>query len=70
MKELITLAAYESFFIFDQVIYIQIDDVAMGSPMGPILMNSFLYHFERLWLPEYAPDILPKSLKDILMIFF
>ena len=31
MKELITLAAYESFFIFDQVIYIQIDDVAMGS---------------------------------------
>ena len=48
MKELITLAAYESFFIFDQVIYIQIDDVAMGSPMGPILMNSFLYHFERL----------------------
>ena len=31
MRELLTLAAYESFFIFDQVMYRQIDGVAMGS---------------------------------------
>ena len=41
MKELSTLAAYESFFIFDQVMYRQIDVVAMGSPWGPILANAF-----------------------------
>ena len=41
MKELSTLAAYESFFIFDQVMYRQIDGVAMGSPWGPILANAF-----------------------------
>ena len=36
MRELLTLAAYESFFIFDQVMYRQIDGVAMGCPLGPI----------------------------------
>ena len=41
MKELSTLAAYESFFIFDQVMYRQIDGVAMGSPWGSILANAF-----------------------------
>ena len=33
MRELLNLAAYESFFIFDQVMYRQIDGVAMGSPI-------------------------------------
>ena len=47
IKEHTTLAAYESSFIFDQVMYRQIDDIAMGSPLGPILINSFLYHFEK-----------------------
>ena len=32
MRKLLALAAYEFFFIFDQVMYRQTDDVAMGSP--------------------------------------
>ena len=52
MRELLTLAAYESFFIFDQVMYRQIDGAAMGSPLGPILVNAFLCHFEEQWLSE------------------
>ena len=63
MTELLTLATYESFFIFDQVIYIQIDGVAMGSPLGPILADAFLCHFEKQWLSECPSDILPKVLK-------
>ena len=47
MRELLTLAAYESFFIFHQVMYRQIDGVVMGSPLGPILANAFLCHFEK-----------------------
>ena len=47
MRELSNLAAYESFFIFDQVMYRQIDGVAMGSPLGLILANTFLCHFEK-----------------------
>ena len=60
MRELLTLAAYELFFIFDQVMYRQIDGVTMGSPLGPILTNAFLCHFEKQWLSECPPDILPK----------
>ena len=41
MRELLTLAAYEPFFIFDQIMYRQIDGVAMVSPLGPILANAF-----------------------------
>ena len=74
MRELLTLTAYESFFIFDQVMYRQIDAVAMGSPLGPILANVFLCHFEQ-WLSECPPPpslpliFYPKSLKNMLMIF-
>ena len=73
MKELLNLAAYESFFIFDQVMYRQIDGVAMGSPLGPILANAFLCHFEKQWLSECPPDFLPKVFKryvdDIFVMF-
>ena len=60
MRELLNLAAYESFFIFDQVMYRQIDGVAVGSPLGPILANAFLCHFEKQWLSECPPNFLPK----------
>ena len=63
MRELSTLAAYESFFIFDQVMYRQIDGVAMGSPLGSILAYVFLRRFEKQWLSECPPDILPKVFK-------
>ena len=63
MRELSNLAAYESFFIFDQVMYRQIDGVAMGSPLGSILAYVFLCRFEKQWLSECPPDILPKVFK-------
>ena len=73
MREHLNLAAYESFFIFDQVMYRQIDAVAMGSPLGPILANAFLCHFEKQWLSECPPDFLHKVFKryvdDIFVMF-
>ena len=63
MTEFLTLTAYQSFFIFDQVMYIQIDGIAMGSQLGPILTNTFLCHFEKQWLLECPPDTLPKVFK-------
>ena len=36
--------------IFDGQYYDQIDDVAMGSPLGPVLVNIFMCHFEESWL--------------------
>ena len=40
--DLITLSTKESFFIFNNNFYIQVDGVAMGSTVGPILVNIFL----------------------------
>ena len=45
MREHLTLVACESFFIINQVMYRQIDGVAVGSQLGPILANTFLSHF-------------------------
>ena len=69
MRELLTLEAYDAFFIFDQVMYRQIDGVAMGSPLGPILANAFLCHFEKQWFSECPPDFLPKVFKSLLYMF-
>ena len=73
MRELLNLAAYESFFIIDQVMYREVDGVAVGSPLGPILANAFLCHFGKQWLSECPLDFLPKVLKryvdDIFVMF-
>ena len=47
IKELLTLVAHESFFIFDQVIFRQTDGVATSCPLCQILANAFLCHFEK-----------------------
>ena len=31
----------------------QIDGVAMGSPLAPVLANLFMGHHERIWLENY-----------------
>ena len=43
-RDLLNLAAKESFFTFNNKFYIQVDGVAMGSPLGPILTNIFVSH--------------------------
>ena len=50
LYELFKLATTESSFIFDNKLYKQIDGVAMGSPLGPTLANSFLCHYENFGL--------------------
>ena len=63
LKQLLTFAAYESFFIFDGEYYTQIDGVAMGSPLGPTLANAFLCHFEKKLLSECPVEFLPSVYK-------
>ena len=45
-KELISLATKKSCFIFNGKMYKRVDEVAMGSPIGPNLANAFLVYFE------------------------
>ena len=53
-KELLSLATKESYFIFNGKVYQQVDGVAMGSPLGPILTNAFLAYFENNWLQNFS----------------
>ena len=47
LKELSLLCTKNTNFTFNGKIYRQIDGVAMGSPLGPILANIFMSHLEK-----------------------
>ena len=36
--------------MFDGQYYDQVDSVAMGSTLGPVLANIFMCHFEEKWI--------------------
>ena len=46
MKKLLTLCTKNVHFSFNKEIYIQIDGVAMGSPLGPVMANIFTAELE------------------------
>ena len=54
-KELLSLFIKESSFIFNEILYKQIDGLSMGSPLGPTLANAFLCFYEKKWL-EQCPE--------------
>ncbi|XP_067022058.1 uncharacterized protein [Acropora muricata] len=50
LKNLLVFATKRSHFVFDGQYYDQVDGVAMGSPLGPVLANIFMCHFEETWV--------------------
>ena len=50
------IADKEPFFMFHNQYYKQIDGVAMGSPLGPGLLNTFMCSFENNWLRDCPND--------------
>ena len=69
----ITLITKESIMLFDMEFYSQIDDVAMGSPLGPTLANVFLCHHEEKWLNDcpnnFKPVFYKRYVDDIFVLF-
>ena len=63
VKQLLMFVVFESFFVFDGEYYIQVDGVAMGSPLGPTLANAFLCYYEKKWLKECPENFLPNVYK-------
>ena len=58
MKELLILCTKKFHFTFDNVIKVQNDDVAMGSPLGPVLSDIFMIELETSLLPPELTDYL------------
>ena len=53
LKKLFYFATSESHFLYKGQYYDQIDGVAMGSPLGPVLANLFMGYKEKIWLKRY-----------------
>ena len=57
-------------FSFDNIIYRQVDGVAMGSPLGPALANIFLgYYEEKLFSEIFKPAVYFRYVDDTFAIF-
>ena len=73
LKQLLCLATKESYFIFNGLLYKQIDGVAMGSPLGPSLANAFLSYHEKNWLNNclqgFKPVFYQHDVDDIFILF-
>ena len=53
IKKLFLFATSQTHFIFNNKFYNQIDGVAMGSPLAPVLANILMDFYESKWLNEY-----------------
>ena len=57
VKELLQLCTKNVYFTFNGEIYIQIDGVAMGSPLGPVLANIFMVELEKIIIPKLEKEV-------------
>ena len=72
LKKLFLFATSQTHFIFKGKFCNQIDGVAMGSPLAPVLANIFMGFYESKWLNEYNLNKLKIYLRyvnDILAVF-
>ena len=53
LTSLFNFATCETHFLLKGKFYGQIDGVAMGSPLTPVLANLFMGHYEKEWLNSY-----------------
>ena len=72
LTELFVFATAKTNFIFNGVIYDQVDGIAMGSPLAPTLANLFMGHNENKWLSQYEgqkPTFYRRYVDDIFATF-
>ena len=71
-RRLLLMSTKGTVFLYNGHYYRQIDGVAMGSPLGPVLANAFLCHHEASWLEEcplsYAPIFFARYVDDIFVL--
>ena len=53
LVKMFSIATSQIHFLFNFKVFDQIDGVAMGSPLAPVLASLFLGHHENIWLKNY-----------------
>ena len=59
-----------SFFLFNEQLYRQKEDLGMGLPIYPVMANIFMGHHECKWLSDCPPDFAPISYSRYVDDFF
>ena len=62
----------QNHFLFDGKVYNQVDGVAMGSPLGPVMANIFMCELERKALEQYngtLPSLYRRYVDDTFLVF-
>ena len=72
-RNLLNIATKETFFMFNNKYYKQVDGVPMGYPLGPALANIFMCSFESKWFRDCPNDFKPvfyrRYIDDIFVLF-
>jgi len=70
---ILNLATLDSYFLFNNTIYKQVDGVAMGSPLGPTLANIFMVALEKTIFykcpVEFRPSFYRRYMDDTFALF-
>ena len=67
LSDLLKVATKDQLFQFNGNLYEQVDRVAMGSPLGPLLANTFMYYIEeRLQQQRKIPAFYRRYVDDTL----
>ena len=72
LTSLFNFATCETHFLFKGKFYDQIDGVAMGPPLAPVLGNLFMGHYEKECLSNYdgvLPSYYTRYIDDIFSVF-
>ena len=54
LKELLSLCTKNVHFTFNNETYIQLDSVGIGSPLDPVLANTFMVELETSVIPNLS----------------
>ena len=57
VKELLEICLKTTYFLYDDVIYSQVEGAAMGSPVSPIVANLFMEWFEERAIQSFMYEI-------------
>ena len=57
VREIILLCTKNVRFTFRNVVYLQTNGVAVGSPLGPVFAGIFLVHLERSLVPLLTSEL-------------
>lgn len=72
-RKLLQISTQDSYFLFNDSVYQQIDGVSMGSPLAPTLANIFMCDLERKFMEncplEFKPCVYKRYVDDTLALF-